>query len=258
MLGGRAEGVGVPVGGSLQPAGRVGQVPDRAGGRDLRAVAGQDPGQDVHRGRRQQRLPGDHGVRVAVAGDDQVQVVGTPAAGQRDVQQLTVFGAGGHGVGDVGGDALGAVHGGRVAEADVLADVGRRQMHGPAGAQVDHVQAAVGPDRDHLPAVAVLDQSVAVKVSRRSLLRVMIVSPAPARVPSARSTSRPATPGSLPPRPAAVSRSVRARAFRSATSSRVGASMTASLLAAMSAAQAVWVCSTAVARSPTRMRPRSV
>ena len=39
-------------------------------------------------------LGADHGVLVAVAGGWQVQVVGVPAAGERDVQLLPGLGAG--------------------------------------------------------------------------------------------------------------------------------------------------------------------
>ena len=58
--------------------------------------------------------------------EDEVGLVGVPAAGHRDVERLP----GGRGVGQhvrgVHGHALGAVRGGRVAEFDVLADVRRR------------------------------------------------------------------------------------------------------------------------------------
>ena len=61
-------------------------------------------------------LGADDGVRVAVADDLQVQVVGVPAAGEHRVQLLAGLGAGGDAVHGVGGDALGAVDGGGVAE----------------------------------------------------------------------------------------------------------------------------------------------
>ena len=81
-------------------------------------------------------------VRVAVAGGGEVDVVGVPAAGHRDVEQLPGFLAGGDGVAGVGGDALGAVHGGGVAELDVVGDVVGGQGDVPSGAQVGDVQGA--------------------------------------------------------------------------------------------------------------------
>ena len=73
-------------------------------------------------------------------------------------------------------------------------------------------------------------QSVAVIRSRRSLLRVMIVSPALTADSSPRATSAPAGALSL------ASRSSRARLFSWDTNSRVGASMIESRPASVSAA----------------------
>ena len=58
----------------------------------------------------------DDAVGVAVADDLKVEVVGVPAAGQHGVQLLPGFLAGEQAVHGVGGDALGGVNGGGVAE----------------------------------------------------------------------------------------------------------------------------------------------
>ena len=70
-------------------------------------------------GRGQQGVAGDDAVRVAVAGGGEIEMVGVAAAGQRHIEQLAGFLAGRDGVTGVGGDALGAVHGGGVAELDM-------------------------------------------------------------------------------------------------------------------------------------------
>ena len=57
----------------------------------------------------------DDGVRVAVADDLQVQVVGGPSAGEHGVQLLPGFLPGDQAVHGVGGDALGGMDGGRIA-----------------------------------------------------------------------------------------------------------------------------------------------
>ena len=58
----------------------------------------------------------DEGVRVAVADDLQVEVIRDPAAGEHRVQLLPGFLSGDQAVHGVGGDALGGVNGGGVAE----------------------------------------------------------------------------------------------------------------------------------------------
>ena len=156
QFGGGGDRVVVRVGGLREPVGWVVQGSAGGGGGGLRAVGGEDPGEDVDRGGREQRVAGDHGVRVAVVAGGQVEVVAVPAAGDRDVEQLAVLGAGDDGVADVGGDALGGVHGGGVAERDVLGGVLAGQGDPPAGGQVGDPQRPVHLDGGDPPAVAVL------------------------------------------------------------------------------------------------------
>ena len=96
-------------------------------------------------------------MRVAVAGDVEVEVVGELATRQRDVEQVAVFVTGEDDVAGAGGDALGAVDGGGVPELDGLGDVVGGQGDGLAELVVDHAQGAVGVDLLDVPAVAVLD-----------------------------------------------------------------------------------------------------
>ena len=94
---------------------------------------------------------------VAVADDLEVEVVGVPAAGEHGVQLLPGLLPGQQAVHGVGGDALGGVDGGGVAETGRGADV--------VGGQPDGEVAAVVPDREVTapadvgdgPPVAVLD-----------------------------------------------------------------------------------------------------
>jgi len=137
--GGGREAVPVPGRGGRRVGGGVGEPAGRGAGRDLRLVAGQDLLQDVDRGQGVGDGGGDHRVLVAVAGDGQVDVVGGPAAGERDVQLLTGLFTGGDGVAGVGGDSLPAVHGGGVAQLDVLAHILARQGQVPTGVGVHDV-----------------------------------------------------------------------------------------------------------------------
>ena len=75
----------------------------------------------------------DQGVRVAVADGDEVGGVGVPSAGEHRVGLLPGFVAGEQSVAGVGGDALGGVGGGRVAEFDPLGDVVGGQGDVPSG-----------------------------------------------------------------------------------------------------------------------------
>ena len=130
-------------------------------------------------------------MRVAVADDLEVEVVGVPAAGEHRVQLLPGLLPGQQAVHGVGGDALGGMDGGGVAETGRGADVvgwaaGRcrwlrvcRTVRSPCWPMWVMVQRS-----------PFLTQSVAVRRSRRSLLRVMITSPTLAWFPSARRTSR--------------------------------------------------------------------
>ena len=89
----------------------------------------------------------------------------------------------------VGGDALGGVDGGGVAETGRLADIVGGESDRVVAASVSYSQVGLLADLGDGPAVAVLTQSVAVRRSRRSLRRVMITSPTLARFPSAKGTS---------------------------------------------------------------------
>ena len=128
-------------------------------------------------------------MRVAVADDLKVEVVGGPAAGEHGVQLLAGFLPGSQPVHGVGGDALGGVDGGGVAETGRLADIVGGEPDGEVAAGVPDGQPAVVADWVMVQRSPFLTQSVAVRRSRRSLLRVMITSPTLARFPSAKDTS---------------------------------------------------------------------
>ena len=92
---------------------------------------------------------------VAVADDLEVEVVGVPAAGEHGVELLPGFLAGEQAVHGVGGDALGAVDGGGVAETGRGGDVVGGQPDGQLAAVVPDGQVAVFADVGDGPAVAV-------------------------------------------------------------------------------------------------------
>ena len=96
-------------------------------------------------------------MRVAVADDLEVEVVGLPAAGEHGVQLLPGFLPGHQAVHGVGGDALGSMDGGGVAETGRGVDVVGGQPDGEVAAGVPHGQVAVFADAGDGPAVAVLD-----------------------------------------------------------------------------------------------------
>src|SRR5215207_1569462 len=171
------------------------------------AAAGQDSLQQVGGGRLLDVVLED-AVRVAVAADRKVKVVGGPATADHRVELFAGHQLVDESVGGVGGDALGGVNGGGVAELDGLPHVVTGEGDGFAGAQVVRSEFAVGGESSDGPPVAVATQSRP-WVRRRSLRRVMIRSPIPARFPLARSASRT---GRWPPRLA-----VGARSLRSAT-----------------------------------------
>ena len=89
----------------------------------------------------------------------------------------------------VGGDALGGVDGGGVAETGRLADVVGGQPDGEPAAVMSDGEVAVLPIAVMVQRSPFLTQSVAVRRSRRLLLRVMITSPTLAWFPSAKDTS---------------------------------------------------------------------
>ena len=94
---------------------------------------------------------------VAVADDLEVEVVGVPAAGEHGVQLLPGLLPGQQAVHGVGGDALGGVDGGGIAETGRGRDVVGGQPDGEVAAGVPHGQVAVAADVGDGPAVAVLD-----------------------------------------------------------------------------------------------------
>jgi len=133
----------------------------------------------------------DEAVRVAVANNLQVKMVGRSPAGEHRVRPLPGLLSGGQAVHRVGGDALGAVDGGGVAETGRGLDVVGGEPCGEVAAVVSNGQVAAATYSSDGPAVSFLTQSLAAMRSRRSLLRVMITSPTLAWFPSARRTSRP-------------------------------------------------------------------
>src|SRR5215207_4377692 len=120
------------------------------------AAAEQDPAQHVSSG-----VLTDVGledlVGVAVAADRQVEVVGSPAAADHGVELFAGHQLVDEAVGGVGGNALGGVDGGGVAERDRLPYVVTGQGHGFAGAAVGRFDAAVGREGGDDPSVAVAD-----------------------------------------------------------------------------------------------------
>ena len=84
-------------------------------------------------------------MRVAVADDLEVEVVGVPAAGEHGVQLLPGLLPGQQAVHGVGGDALGGVDGGGIAETGRARDIVSGQPDGELAAVVPDGQvAAVG------------------------------------------------------------------------------------------------------------------
>ena len=157
VLGGDVEAVEVALGGLAEPGGGVGLLAHEAGRGPLGVVAGQHRLEDVGRGERPDQGRVDHRVRVAVADDLEVDVVGRSAAGEHRVELLARLGAGGQAVHGVGGDALGGVHGAGVAELGGGLDVVGGQADGAAVLGVLHGQVAAVVERQDGPPVAVLD-----------------------------------------------------------------------------------------------------
>ena len=124
--GGGLKRVDVAGGSIAEPNGRVVQVPGATGGRRRSAVASQDRFESVDRGLGMDQFGTDGSVGIAVTDRHQIEMVGLPAAGRHRVQLLSGLVARDESVHDVGGDALGGVDGGGVAEFDVVGDeVGR-------------------------------------------------------------------------------------------------------------------------------------
>src|SRR5215210_2372922 len=96
-------------------------------------------------------------MRVAVADNLEVEVVGVPAAGEHGVQLLAGFLPGQQAVHGVGGDTLGRVDGGGVAETGRAAHIATRQPDGQLAAVVPDREVAAPADAGDGPPVAVLD-----------------------------------------------------------------------------------------------------
>src|SRR4051812_31794038 len=96
-------------------------------------------------------------MRVPVADHRKVQVVGSAAAAQHRVEELPRLGAGGDPVHRVGGDSLGGVHRGGVAELGGFGDVAGRQGNDAAATRVTYLQRASVDDMQNGPAVTVFN-----------------------------------------------------------------------------------------------------
>jgi hypothetical protein len=96
-------------------------------------------------------------VGVAVADDLEVEVVGAPAAGEHGVQLLAGLLAGQQAVHGVGGDALGGMDGGGVAETGRVAHIVIRQSDGQLAAVVPDREVTAPADAGDGPPVAVFD-----------------------------------------------------------------------------------------------------
>ena len=94
---------------------------------------------------------------VAVADDLEVEVVGVPAAGEHGVQLLPGFLPGQQAVHGVGGDALGGMDGGGVAETGRGAHIVNGQPDGELAAVVPDRKVTASADAGDGPPVAVLD-----------------------------------------------------------------------------------------------------
>ena len=177
LFGRDVEAVGVALDRLEKPGPWVVEVAKHGARGAGRFIAGEDLLQHLGRRARCDGVGSDEGVRVAVADDLEVEVVGCPAASEHGVQLLPGLLPGSKPVHGVGGDALGGVDGGGVAEARRSIDV--------VGGESDRVVAAVCRTVRppfFLTSVMVqrspfLTQSVPVRRSRRSLARVMITSP---------------------------------------------------------------------------------
>jgi hypothetical protein len=99
----------------------------------------------------------DEGVRVAVADDLKVEMVGDPPSGEHGVQLLPCLLSSYEAVHGVGGDALGGVDGGGVAESGRGLNVVGGEPFGEAAAGVPDGQSTSSADVGDGPAVTVLD-----------------------------------------------------------------------------------------------------
>ena len=163
LFGGGVQPVGVALHRLMEPDRGVAELPELGGGGGGGVVAGQDLFEHFGGGAGCDGVGSDDGVWVAVADDLQVQVVGGPSAGEHGVQLLPGFLAGDQAVHGVGGDALGGMDRGRIAQPGRLGDVAGGEPGGELVAGVPDGQVAVSADVGDGPAVAVLHPILAPK-----------------------------------------------------------------------------------------------
>jgi hypothetical protein len=131
------------------------EVSQQGAGRSWGFVSGQDLFEQLGRGRGSYGVGSDEGVRVALADQLQVDVVAAPCPCAHGVELLPRFVAGDQAVHGVGGDPLGGMNRGGVAEFDPIPYVAGRELDGAAGTATLHQQPAVSMSSEDGPAVAV-------------------------------------------------------------------------------------------------------
>jgi hypothetical protein len=138
LFGRDVEPVNVALDRLVEPHRRVLKLTQQGGGGDGRVVAGEDLLQGLGRSWGCDGFGPDHSVRVTVADDLEVEVVGVPAAAEHGVELLAGLLPCEQSVHGVGRNPLSAVDRGGVAETGRFADV--------VGGQLDGAVAAVVPD----------------------------------------------------------------------------------------------------------------
>ncbi|WP_343834553.1 hypothetical protein [Micropruina glycogenica] len=156
LFGGHAERVRVPRRGRREELRRVVLLAELGAGRHGRVVVGERPLQPLDSSEQVDRVGVCERVRVAVADDLEVEVVRPPSAGEHRVQLLPGLLAGRQSVHAVGGEPLGTVDRGGVAELDAPADVVGGQLHGVLRPPALDAHAAIREYARHAPPVAVL------------------------------------------------------------------------------------------------------
>ena len=149
------QGVDVALDGVAEPDGGILLFSQYGAGGSWGVVSGQDVFEQLGRGGGAYRVGPDEGVRVAVADQLQVDVVAEPSAGAHGVQLLPRLVAGDQAVHGVGGDPLGGVNRGGVAQFHGIAYVAGGQLDGAATPDVLYPQPAVSMSGEDGPAVAV-------------------------------------------------------------------------------------------------------
>ena len=157
LFGCDVEAVGVALDRLEKPGRGVIEFAHHGAGRDGRFIAGNDLLQRLSRRAGCDDFGPDDAVRVAVADDLEVEVVGVPAAGEHGVQLLPGFLPGQEAVHCVGGDALGGMDGGGIAETGRGAHIVNGQPDGQLAAVVPDCEVTAPADAGDGPPVAVLD-----------------------------------------------------------------------------------------------------